>query len=138
MSTATRHKYRYASRQEAEDKVVEVDQEHHKQLRLARALYAGKVTWMPTPAPSAYRVGVFDLDTCGGPRIVTAFQPIVQGRQQEPSLTVYDLYGREWEEYREWFYHHYYRADDKEAVHLRNALDAAQAAIYAHERSATR
>ena len=44
-----RRKYLFASRQEAEDKVREIDHMAHQQLRLARALYTGGVQWAKSP-----------------------------------------------------------------------------------------
>ena len=56
-----RRKYLFGSRQEAEDKVREIDHQAHQQLRLARALYTGGVPWVKNPHRGQYRMGAFDL-----------------------------------------------------------------------------
>ena len=109
-----RRKYMFASRQEAEDKVREIDHKAHQQLRLARALYTGGVQWAKSPQHGLYRMGAFDLQTPGGPRIVLVFAPA----RQEPDLKVFDFDGQDYAEWRHWFFTQYYRSNDKEAESL--------------------
>ena len=126
-TTTQRRKYLFASRQEAEDKVREMDYAKHQEMRLNRALYSGQVQWANVSQGGPYRVGVFDLHTPAGPRIVVVFAPAIT--RQEPNLTVYEADGKEWREWREWFYGHYYRCDDPESVQLDNAVRAAELLI---------
>lgn len=90
---AKRRKYRFPSRQEAEQAFAEADSEAHRQLRLARALYQNAVKW--SRRRGAYRVGVFDIGKVPGPRAVVMFHP---NTGQEPSLEVYSPYGERWRE----------------------------------------
>lgn len=86
-----RRKYRFPSRQEAEEAFARADSEAHHQLRLARALYQNAVKW--SKRRGAYRVGVFDIGKLAGPRAVVMFHP---NTGQEPSLEVYSPYGERW------------------------------------------
>ena len=97
MSTVTpprkRHKYRFGSRQQAEQAYLRADAEAINQTRLARALYADTITW--SKRRGAYRVGVFDRDTPVGPRAVVMFHP---DTGQELSMEVYLPFGDRWRE----------------------------------------
>ena len=109
-----RRKYLFGSRQEAEDKVKEIDRMAHQQLRLARALYTGRVQWVKNPHRGPYRMGAFDLQSPGGPRIVLVFAPA----GQEPDLKVYDFGSDEYTGWKNWFVGQCCRSDDKEAETL--------------------
>ena len=92
MSTATktqRRKYRFADRATAEAEYCKADNERIDQLRLGRAIYKGRIDWGKIRKP--YRFGVFDRQSCGGPRIVLVFDP----GGQEPALDVIDPWGNE-------------------------------------------
>ena len=120
-----RRKYLFGSRQEAEDKVREIDHQAHQQLRLARALYTGGVQWVKNPHRGQYRMGAFDLKTPGGPRIVLVFAP----PKQEPDLKVYDFDGNDYADWKNWFFTQYYRSNDKEAVSLAYAIQSVEKII---------
>lgn len=124
-SPMPRRKYLFGSRQEAEDKVKEIDRMAHQQLRLARALYTGGVQWVKNPHRGPYRMGAFDLKSPGGPRIVLVFAPA----GQEPDLKVYDFDGKDYTEWKNWFFTKYHRADDKEAASLAYAIQAVEKII---------
>lgn len=84
MATATRRKYRFPTRQAAEDAVDVVNRELHGHVRLAMALYSSKVAW--TRKRHGYRFGVFDVASFAGPRFVVCFDP----GDQSPDLKVVD------------------------------------------------
>ncbi len=121
----TRRKYLFRSRQEAEDKVREIDHLAHQQLRLARALYSGSVQWAKTPHRGPYRIGAFDLDSPNGPRIVLVFAPL----RQEPDLKVFDFDGQDYADWKHWCFTHHYRTDDKEAASLAACIEAVEKLI---------
>ena len=89
MAIAKRRKYRFPSRADAESAYSLAEQELIDQLRLARALYTGRITWLACKQP--YRFGIFDEHTPGGPRFVMVSKPIRS--QQEPDLQVIDAWG---------------------------------------------
>ncbi len=117
-----RRKYMFASRQEAENKVREIDHQAHHQLRLARALHSNSIQWAKTNHRGPYRMGAFDLESPGGPRIVLVFAP----PRQEPDLKVFDFDGQDYAEWKHWFFTQCYRADDKEAKSLAAAIQAVE------------
>jgi len=114
-----RRKYLFGSRKEAEDKVKEIDHKAHQQLRLARALYSSGIQWAKNPHRGPYRVGVFDLKSPGGPRIVLVFAP----SGQEPDLKVFD-FGGNYSDWKTWFFTQHYRSNDKEAASLAFLIQA--------------
>ena len=120
-----RRKYLFGSRQEAEDKVKEIDHKAHQQLRLARALYVGGVQWVKNPHRGPYRMGAFDLQSPGGPRIVLVFAP----PQQEPDLQVYDFGSDDYADWKNWFFKQYHHSDNKEAASLAYAIRAVEEII---------
>ena len=120
-----RRTYLFGSRQEAEDRVKEIDHQAHQQLRLARALYTGGVEWVTNPHRGPYRMGAFDLKSPGGPRIVLVFAP----SGQEPDLKVYDFGSDDYTKWKTWFFTQYYRGDDKEAESLAYAIQAVEKII---------
>jgi hypothetical protein len=131
--TRTRKKYRFKTRNEAEERFLLADQKYHQQLRLARALYEGSVQWV-SKRPGPYRIGVFDLHCPGGPRILMAFKPL--SGSQEVDMHVYDFWDKEWEDYTAWFFGHYRRAEDAESFRLGDMIHDAEQLIRAeHEKT---
>lgn len=82
-----RRKYLFKDRQEAEENYREANHAQLMQLRLARALFSGTIRW--ATRFGAYRFGVYDETTCGGPRLVKLFHPPTG---QEPDLEPIDPY----------------------------------------------
>ena len=86
-----KRKYLFCDRATAEEAFRQQGAEMHGQLRLARALYSGRIQW--GECRGSYRFGLFDLDSCSGPQVVEVFHPIATG--QEPDLRVFDFEGPE-------------------------------------------
>lgn len=85
-----RRKYRYRSRQAAEEAQAASERAAHDNYRLALALHTKTIQW--TKTRESYRLGVFDLESPTGPKVVQVFDP----GTQTPSLTVMELYGNEY------------------------------------------
>jgi len=90
MATAYRRKYQFKDRRAAEEAYRKESTQHILQLRLARALYADSVQW--GQRRGAYRMGIFDMQSCGGVKIVKVFWP---NTTQEPALDVIDPWSGE-------------------------------------------
>lgn len=84
----SRRKYEFSSREAAEAAVRESRQYSIHLYRGMLALFTKSVEWLGRRGE--YRVGVFDLDSPSGPRVMYVFQP--KGTTQSPSLTVTDAH----------------------------------------------
>lgn len=90
MSTATEPKKRVTLREKleaAQEKVATLDQYNHLLIRALRAIRADKVKW--TPRRGNYRLGLYDLDSPSGERIIVEFYGNLS-----PDVNVY--YFEEW------------------------------------------
>lgn len=85
----TRHKYRYKSRELAEDAQAKTAQESHLNYRAMLALYTGEVDWLPSAPADTYRVGIYDKDSMAGAKVIVAFDPKTG---QRVHLAAYDAY----------------------------------------------
>lgn len=96
-----RRKYQFKDRAEAEAAYRQLQAKNLHAIRALRSLYRQDITWVGTR--NTYRVGLFDIQSQSGPRVLLVFSPA----GQEPSVMAYDAY--------EW-------ADETERAHARHGM----------------
>lgn len=132
-------KKRFRSYAEAEEAYIKAETERCLLMRAVMALYkgrAGKVQespihwrpWISGGKGNKYRVGLFDLDSPGGPKLIEVFD---SKTNQGASLYVYDAY-----EYCNRVIERAGRAPgiDKDAVALHQAASEALQYLHAYEK----
>lgn len=93
MTTCTkpRRKYRFKSREDAEQAYSRESTQSVHYYRALRAMWLGEIRWLKdTSTNLGYRFGLFDEQSHSGPRLVITFQPT----DDQFSLSVHDAY--EW------------------------------------------